>query len=528
MDATDIIIITSVNDIGGNVMRKLTTIIVIAFVLIGMTSCDADIRGKLADMMGNLGNNVMGSDTSSVAAVTEGTKVDEENIKKPTEHADGKQTVTIGGFDIELEESDNVESILPEMGNKDEVISSIGNALKNDASKNALVESMQEKPSLKVQTAASGTATVMNKAIEQIVGVAGDEALPDAVKEALSGIQESLKAISDNSSEVTQADVVTLQLVQSFVTSLNTDEIKDGNIPAAVLTDANNLITVASALSPASKFDALKLDLGSLLSSFAGSSDSSPKALARSGEQNANGMAYEVAADGIVTITIPEENKDQVFGIAKTVYSAISSVTGLDSEAFASSKSALAFHKSTYENYVTFVAKKINLSFDENGDEKYTDDANYLNGNEFRSFRTYSGLMQYVVATVLSEGDNLVDVLGNDNELGEFDLGDLNLVGLIKEIAALNSWLTDSKAEKVLRLPARYGVFFEETGEIDFKALTDKITEIIHDNASLELALKTLQRMVVFVDLSSLPLGDVNLVSSIDGLLGWFEAKLEN
>ena len=148
--------------------------------------------------------------------------------------------------------------------------------------------------------------------------------------------------------------------------------------------------------------------------------------------------------------------------------------------------------------------------------------------DEFRSFRTYSGLMQYVVATVLSEGDNLVDVLGNDNELGKFDLGDLNLVGLVKEIAALNSWLTDSKAEKVLRLPARYGVFFEETGEIDFKSLTDKITEIIHDNASLELALKTLQRMVVFVDLSSLPLGDVNLVSSIDGLLGWFEAELEN
>lgn len=525
MDATDIIIITSVNDIGGNVMRKLTTIIVIALALIGMTSCDADIRGKLADMMGNIGNNVMGSDTSSVAAVTEGTKVDEDSI----ENTEGKKIVTIGGFDIELEES--VESILPEMGNKDEVISSIGNALKNDASKNALVESMQEKPSLKVQTAASGTATVMNKAIEQIVGGAEDEgtsSLPDAVKEALSGIQESLKAISDNSSEVTQADVVTLQLVQSFVTSLNTDEIKDGNIPAAVLTDANNLITVASALSPASKFDALKLDLGSLLSSFAGSSDSSPKALARSGEQNANGMAYEVAADGIVTITIPEENKDQVFGIAKTVYSAISSITGLDSEAFASSKSALAFHKSTYENYVTFVAKKINLSFDENGDEKYTDDANYLNGNEFRSFRTYSGLMQYVVATVLSEGDNLVDVLGNDNELGKFDLGDLNLVGLVKEIAALNSWLTDSKAEKVLRLPARYGVFFEETGEIDFKSLTDKITEIIHDNASLELALKTLQRMVVFVDLSSLPLGDVNLVSSIDGLLGWFEAELEN
>lgn len=499
-------------------MRKLTTIIVIALALIGMTSCDADIRGKLADMMGNIGNNVMGSDTSSVAAVTEGTKVDEDSI----ENTEGKKIVTIGGFDIELEESDNVESILPEMGNKDEVISSIGNALKNDASKNALVESMQEKPSLKVQTAASGTATVMNKAIEQIVGGAGDEVLPDAVKEALSGIQESLKAISDNSSEVTQADVVTLQLVQSFVTSLNTDEIKDGNIPAAVLTDANNLITVASALSPASKFDALKLDLGSLLSSFAGSSDSSPKALARSGEQNANGMAYEVAADGIVTITIPEENKDQVFGIAKTVYSAISSVTGLDSEAFASSKSALAFHKSTYENYVNFVATEIELNF-ENGAADYDKSNAYLNGAEFKSFRTYSGLMQYVVATVLSEGDNLVDALRS-----EFDLDDLNLVGLIKEIADLNLWLTDSKADKVLRLPARYGVFFEKTGEIDFKPLTDKITAVIHENASLELALKTLQRMVVFVDLSSLPLGDVNLVSSIDGLLGWFEAKLEN
>ena len=535
MDATDIIIITSVNVIGGNVMRKLTTIIVIAFVLIGMTSCDADIRGKLADMMGNLGNNVMGSDTSSVAAVTEGTKVDEENIKKPTEHADGKQTVTIGGMEIVLGSDDKVESILPEMDNREEVIAGIGNSLKNEASKNALVESMQEKPSSAVQTAASGTATVMNKAIEQIVGGAEDEgtsSLPDAVKEALSGIQESLKAISDNSSEVTQADVVTLQLVQSFVTSLNTDEnktaIENGEIPAAVLTDANNLITVASALSPASKFDALKLDLGSLLSSFTRSSDSASKALSRS-EKTETKIGYEVdQKTGIVTIMVPDENRDQVFGIAKTVYSAISSITGLDSEAFASSKSALAFHKSTYENYVTFVAKKINLSFDENGDEKYTDDANYLNGNEFRSFRTYSGLMQYVVATVLSEGDNLVDVLGNDNELGEFDLGDLNLVGLVKEIAAFNSWLTDSKAEKVLRLPARYGVFFEETGEIDFKSLTDKITEIIHDNASLELALKTLQRMVVFVDLSSLPLGDVNLVSSIDGLLGWFEAELEN
>lgn len=514
-------------------MRKLTTIIVIALALTGMTSCDADIRGKLADMMGNLGNNVMGSDTSSVAAVTEGTKVDEEKIEKPTPNEDGTTTtVTIGGVDIVLDESDNVESILPKMENKEEVISSIGNALKNEASKNALVESMQEKPSPAVQTAASGTATVMNKAIDEIVKNADTSSLPEEVTEALSGIQESLNAISGNPGEVTQADVVTLQLVQSFVTSLNTEEnktdIEKGEIPAAVLTDANNLITVASALSPASKFDALKLDLGSLLSSFTGSSDSASKALSRS-EKTETKIEYKVDQEtGIVTIIVPDESKDQVFGIAKTVYSAISSVTGLDAKAFASSKSALAFHKSTYENYVNFVAKKIDLSFDENGDEKYTDVANYLNGNEFRSFRTYSGLMQYVVATVLSEGDNLVDVLRDDDKLGEFDLGDLNLVGLIKEIADLNPWLTNSKADKVLRLPARYGVFFEEKGEVDFKSLTDEMTVIIHNNDSLELALKTLQRMVVFVDLSSLPLGDVNLVSSIDGLLGWFEAELGN
>lgn len=509
-------------------MRKLTTIIVIALALIGMTSCDADIRGKLADMMGNLGNNVMGSDTSSVAAVTEGTKVDEGDI----EPIEGKSTVSIGGVDIELDESDNVESILPGMENKDkdEVISSIGNALKNEASKNALVESMQEKPSPAVQTAASGTATVMKKAIE-IIKNTYSSSLPKEVTEALGGIQESLSTISQKSEDVTQADVVTLQLVQSFVTSLNTEEnknaIKDGKIPDTVLTDANNLITVASALSPASKFDALKLDLGSLLSSFIGSSDSAPKALSRSGEANVADIWYEVdETTEIVTITIPEENKDQVFGIAKAVYSAISSVTGLDAKAFASSKSALAFHKSTYENYVNFVAKNIALGF-EDGVADYKDVANYLNGNEFRSFRTYSGLMQYVVATVLSEGDNLVDALRNDNPLDEFELGDLNLVGLIKEIADRNPWLTNSKADKVLRLPARYGVFFDETEGIDFKPLTDKMTEIIHDNASLELALKTLQRMVVFVDLSSLPLGDVNLVSSIDGLLDWFESDLE-
>ena len=530
-------------------MKRILTILLAVMMLFSFTGCDPDGRAKLAGYMGKMGQNVLGADTSDVDNVVKDTQLSVEDIipkpvvggesvsvtenvsLKAETNTEGKVVtkVTITGLDVAVEVEGEVEAVLPPMKSKDQTIKNIGNSIKNEEKKAELIKQMKEPVTdASVKEAAKGTAIIMKSALQQVSDQLpqGSE-IPPAVKDSLKNVSESLEAISSNPDTVTQADVVTLQLVNSFVETVakNSEAMKNGEVPQEVLTDANNLFTVSSALSEASKFNPNTL-VGALVSGMGSETEPASRSLAR-----------DVAADGspIPGFKLPAEAQTYI----NVAYKAVQSV--LADSNFAETKNGLGFHKMSYENYANMVAGKVKLRFTDVNDTEFTvkpvyDSTNeYLNSREFNDFKTFAGLTQYAVATVFSEGDDyykaFVEILSSGKYHGKEYMAPMDTSGwatnvrdLIMDFAAVNPWISAPTTEDVdVILPEGY----EGLRNIDEQKFADLAMCLIGGRDIFDpampvndgyrqyfrTALDTVNKMVVFTDLSSISsvIGDTDL-----------------
>ena len=497
-------------------MKRILTILLIVMMVFSITGCDPDGRAKMADFMGKMGQNVMGTDTSGVDKVVDLVQVDKTDIKKPTvggepvkvsenitiktEKAEGAEDkvvtkVTVGEVEVKVDQE--VKSVLPPLSDtkKTELVEEIGKTIKSEEKKEAFVSKMSvEEKDPEVIEATAGSAVVMKAAIEQTVNKieVPDTATPEQkkqveeLKSAISGLTENLEKIGNQTESVSKADVVTIQLVQNFVENVSKADIQPGNVPAEVLTDASNLLTVTSALSSASKFNAMNV-LDSLTVIGPGKS----KTLTRNGLTRA---PEESKGDNV--IMVPPEGQEYI----NVVYKALSQI--LDGD-FKTNKSNLAFHAKSYENYVNMLATKVDLTFaikepakeSEKGTAKpsYDDVGNYMHTDEYEQFNTFEGVLQYAAAAAISEADDVYQVMKDLLDKGvnvqyeardesgkvtatgwkevQIDTSDIaaNVGELFNEFVVCNPWVKKeaSSADVELVIPEKYRELITTTDDLE-------------------------------------------------------------
>lgn len=498
-------------------MKKILSLLVIVIMLFSFSSCDGMI-----DFMGKMGNNIMGTDTSSADKAVESAKVSKDSLEKAEDRittSGNKATITIGGLEVEVDGSDalsNVESMLPKIGS--DVVNNIASALKNEQSTAKLVDEMKKAPEPEVAEAAKGTATVMNAVlstykdqIDSAMGEAEDGSVMSAVSDALNSLQGSLAEVA--SGDVTSGDVVTLQLIESFATDVvacvdtETGSIKEDADISSLISSANTLATVTSSLSSATKFN---LDLQSIISGVMDAMNSE-------GEESRS-LIVETYAEG-------DEEKSFIKGIEeadltlyadviRSLYKSLSAVAGNNEADFNRNLLSLTLHKGAYETYVNIASKSGSLDSHQQ--------------NAFNSFASFDGFFKYAVAVTLSEANRYYTLIMTDKDV-DAALTGTNLTDekalleghnfwyFVTECVKANPWITDSKVQGPYHfnvpdqfenlISAIVEAFSSEENQDSAGALEERISALIQGedaaNGQTLSALNTLKLMATKVELSA-------------------------
>ena len=497
-------------------MKKILSLLVIVIMLFSFSSCDGMI-----DFMGKMGNNIMGTDTSSADKAVESAKVSKDSLEKAEDRIEatdtGKTSISIGDFKVEVDgDLSGVDSMLPKI--KDNVVNDIASALKNEQSTAKLVDEMKKAPEPEVAEAAKGTATVMNavlstykEQIDNAMGDAEDGSVMSAVSDALNSLQGSLAEVA--SGDVTSGDVVTLQLIESFATDVvacvdtETGSIKEDADISSLISSANTLATVTSSLSSATKFN---LDLQSIISGVMDAMNSE-------GEESRS-LIVETYAEG-------DEEKSFIEGIEeadltlyadviRSLYKSLSAVAGNNEADFNRNLLSLTLHKGAYETYVNIASKSGSLDSHQQ--------------NAFNSFASFDGFFKYAVAVTLSEANRYYTLIMTDKDvdaaLAEMGLADekASLEGhnfwyFVTECVKANPWITDSKVQGPyhFNVPDQFEdlisviveAFSSEENQDSAGALEERISALIQGedaaNGQTLSALNTLKLMATKVKLSA-------------------------
>lgn len=522
-------------------MKKILSLLVIVIMLFSFSSCDGMI-----DFMGKMGNNIMGTDTSSADNAVESAKVSKDSLEKAEDRIEktdtGKISISIGDFKVEVEgDLSGVDSMLPKI--KDNVVNDIASALKNEQSTAKLVDEMKKAPEPEVAEAAKGTATVMNavlstykEQIDSVMGDAEDGSVMSAVSDALNSLQGSLAEVA--SGDVTSGDVVTLQLIESFATDVvacvdtETGSIKEDADISSLISSANTLATVTSSLSSATKFN---LDLQSIISGVMDAMNSE-------GEESRS-LVVETYAEGDEEKSfiegIEEADLTSYADVIRSLYKSLSAVAGNNEADFNRNLLSLTLHKGAYETYVNIASTSGLL------------DAHQQNA--FKSFASFDGLFKYAVAVTLSEANRYYTLIMTDEEvddaLTEMGLTDekASLEGhnfwyFVTECVKANPWITDSKVQGPYHfnvpdqfedlISAIVEAFSSEENQDSAGVLEKRISALIQGegaaNGQTLSALYTLDKMVDVVNLSSITnlVGDdIDFHSFFKDAIAWFEGN---
>lgn len=521
-------------------MKKILSLLVIVIMLFSFSSCDGMI-----DFMGKMGNNIMGTDTSSADKAVESAKVSKDSLEKAEDRIEktdtGKTSISIGDFKVEFEgDLSGVDSMLPKI--KDNVVNDIASALKNEQSTAKLVDEMKKAPEPEVAEAAKGTATVMNAVLStyknQIdsMGDAEDGSVMSAVSDALNSLQGSLAEVA--SGNVTSGDVVALQLIESFATDVvacvdtETGSIKEDADISSLISSANTLATVTSSLSSATKFN---LDLQSIISGVMDAMNSE-------GEESRS-LIVEKYAEGDEEKSfierIEEADLTSYADVIRSLYKSLSAVAGNNEADFNRNLLSLTLHKGAYETYVNIASTSSLL------------DAHQQNA--FKSFASFDGLFKYAVAVTLSEANRYYTLIMTDKEIDAaltgMDLADekASLEGhnfwyFVTECVKANPWITDSKVQGPyhFNVPDQFAdlisaiveAFSSEENQDSAGVLEKRISALIQGegaaNGQTLSALNTLDKMVDVVNLSSITnlVGDdIDFHSFFKDAIAWFEGN---
>lgn len=465
-------------------MKKFFILLLMALSLVFFTSCEADMRAKFADLMGSMSGNVMGSDTSSVDNAVESSKVDEDSITEPVIE-NGKVTVA-GNIEVDVadvEITSIIGSVSPEK--KEAIVSSITDARKNsEATAKLQTEMAKKETDEKTIAAVEGTAKLYQMAIDKVLSD-NSESIPDVVSDAVSQISAGLASIADSSS-VTKADVVLVQMVQSFVQTVS-DSIGDDNSSFAItedlISEANQLVIVAETISPASSFN---IDLGAIVSQL------------MSGMNGKDGNAR-----ALEDFTQEMELDADAAKYCRMAYQMIRPMIDANYDSFIS---ALSFHKSTYETLVS-------LASSEAGD---------IGKKALSELASYEGLINYILASVITEADKMFEAVKFAEEyngtlvstLKDIMAGYEGIQTALKEFVSANDWLKDSSKPAILKYP--------ESWNVEECAPDNNDEAFLRDHASgMISALNTFKVMTDYVSLDSF--SGFDLKANIDEAIKWLE-----
>lgn len=394
-------------------IKRISVFALSLLLLFSFVSCEGDTLKSIGKFMNGMGNSVVRPDTSSVNNVSQSA----DNAATQNAGEDGSSDKKLNDIINSIDPSKSVdttgvEKVLQSLNEeaKNELIVNINASISNSAGKDKLVSDMSAPVEGDAKTAAQGTATVMNNALSAIQNLMPDN---NAIKTVADSLSTALSNIA-SAEEVSKADVVTLQLIDSFVNtvagSLDTTggsvAINDEN---KIISEANTMVTVVSALSPASKFDVLSFS--DLIPSLIGSRELSE------GDYDINGIRSEYIEIGL------------------RIYDEINAIISKDS--YKQAISALRLHKAAYE---TMVATTDLLK------DKASAELNNQIGNNLNAF------IQYIVASAIVEADNLYGAVYN--AVGKPKGIPNTVIGVLADIYSYNKD-NNGFSENII-IPAKY------------------------------------------------------------------------
>lgn len=254
-------------------MRKhIVLALLVPILALTLISCDPSMRTSFANFLGGLGGNVYSDLVKPDYSGVEEANTIIQNLESDTIPADDDGIVKPSTFGIKVEIDVGDGGSLTTLGvqkkdDQDALKDALKNATNTDDKKEKFAEDQKKPASTTQQQAASGTVQVINATIDALKD-AGDT--PDVVKDLLDAF--TLPDLDDDDvEELTQADVLVLQLMTDMISNVldavDADgSFKDGVDPQSLLNDALFAIDIAETLSGASTIDfSAKISLSSLI-----------------------------------------------------------------------------------------------------------------------------------------------------------------------------------------------------------------------------------------------------------------------
>lgn len=456
-------------------MKRLFILLLIVSSLVALTSCEADMRARLVGMMGSLSGNVMGSDTSSADKAIEEARIESSS----TTTVNTASGVEVLGVMVNVPaETTYITGITTEK--TDAIVSSIADAKRNTASLEKLRSEMAGAADESSASAVKGTAVIYKAVVEELTTDVKDE----NIKKAVGEITGMLQSIAD-SANITKADAATVQLMIGFAEAVNENISKNGElvVDSGLISEANSLLVVAETLSPVGSFD---IDFGSIISQL----------VSGSGANGDSARALEEEGTKL--------EKDAV-EYARIAYRTLKPI--MDAKNYEGLISGLSRHKAAYETYVSLA----------------------LSGgsSDLESVASYERLMDYLLASVISEADKAFDAVKNSEEDGKLVCkfkdtfkGYDTLGDVMNAFVGSNPWLDGSgEGDIVLRLPGG-----EDAWNVSGESPDEKDKEFMQANASgLVSALETVKAMLPYVSLDKFP--GVDVAGMIDEVLGYLSPE---
>jgi len=288
--------------------KALIPILLVLLLTLAFTSCDANIRQDIADLMGDFSENVyiangfVEANTANAAAVTSAVA------------AIGSQDVTADAddesFGIVVKIPEGVTKVIrPQTeAEQEETKDNLATAFASPTQTKELVESMKAPASIDQKDAASGTVKLFNDTLTALQGQLTDDDLKSTLAEL------ALPEIEDTSA-LTQGDILVLQmmtnLVSNTISSLKdeTDTINnklDKDKIFKVVDDALFTAKVAEELSGAASIDfSGQLDLAGLLAGMDDDTDQSVSRISRVEDEEDDMGEILVAFNDLIPDLLP-------------------------------------------------------------------------------------------------------------------------------------------------------------------------------------------------------------------------------
>ena len=259
-------------------MRKVVSLLILIIMLFSLSSCDGMI-----DLMGRMGDNIMGANVEKVQDVANKITVSSDNVTDISndKNQDGSYEFIIAdglpSITIDSETMGKVTTTLPAIDKS--VVKDIADIRSNENIA-VFVDEMSVAADDEVAKAAQGTAIIMDAVLDSVTGqindalasMGDDNPIVSTISDTINNLKNSISSIADGTVTATKADVVTLQLIESFAKDASSlaNDIESGTDISEIINSSenniiesvNDLVVVTAALSPASVFD---LDLQAFL-----------------------------------------------------------------------------------------------------------------------------------------------------------------------------------------------------------------------------------------------------------------------